>query len=298
MHKIVKWRCYIAIPLRSSLWRPGTNFKLEISRLISKVASNGDYVVVSEKALTTALGLLYDEENVKPDLYSKIMTYMLVKVLWGKLLSRICKLSEETRYLLEHYPLDYGSRHKKLVLRLGGILQALKPTSEAGVDTTNIPKTLVSLPLPNPFQVAQEIRDHLAKTLGLNINVVIVDSDKCYKLKGLSLIMTCRKTLLPCSLNLGFLSFLIARMFKKHFSPYATPIGFSPRNLDVNELLIVSELADRARGYGAGRTLYEVEKTFGVKASEVTWDILNSIPHYPVVVVKKIKRRVKALQRL
>jgi len=192
--------------------------------------------------------------------------------------------------LLKNYPIDEGSRHKKLALKIGGFLQALKPTSEAGIDTTNVPGYLVSLPLTKPFKLAYEIRRYIAEKLGINLKVVIVDSDKCYKLKkSSSLILTCRSTKLPSTINMGFLSFLIARSLRKLFSPYATPIGFSPLNVDVDELLIISELADRARGVGAGRTLYEVEKTLGVKATDVTWEFLISIPHYPIVIVKKIR---------
>lgn len=291
MSGVVKWRNYIAIPLRSSIWRPGTNFKKKIAELVKEIVSEGDYVVVSEKALSAALGLLYDESLIKSDAYSRVMTYLTTNLLWGSLLSRVCKLSNETILLLKNYPIIEGSRHKKLALRIGGILQALKPTSEAGIDTTNIPKHLVSLPLKEPFKVAHEIRHHLAQHLGVNVQVVIADSDKCYRLKlNPKLILTSRKTKIPPSIDLGFLSFLIARMFSSLFSPYATPIGYSPTNVDVNELLIISELADRARGFGVGRTVYEVERKLGVRASEVTWDLLDSFPHYPVVVVKKVRK--------
>ncbi|MHC1627207.1 MAG: coenzyme F420-0:L-glutamate ligase [Candidatus Nezhaarchaeales archaeon] len=290
MQRILKWRNYIAIPLKSDLWKPKTDFKRKTVELIKNVASNGDYVVLSEKALSTALGLLYDESIIPSDFYSKLMTFLITRVLWGKALGKLCKLSHETVELLRRYPINEGSRHKKLALKIGGLLQALKPTSEAGIDTTNVPGHLVSLPLTKPFEIACELREYIAKKLRVNLKVVIVDSDKCYKLKTSSnLILACRSTRLPSLINLGFLSFLIARSLRRFFSPYATPIGFSPLNLEVNELLIISELADRARGVGAGRTLYEVEKTFGIKATDVTWDLLNSIPHYPVVVVKKIR---------
>lgn len=288
MYRIVRWKNFIAIALRSSVWRPGTNFKRKIAELVRNVISSGDYVVVSEKALSAALGLLCDESSIKTDVYSKIMTYLTTNVLWGALLSRICKLSSETVLLLRRYPVLEGSRHKKLALRVGGPLQALKPTSEAGIDATNLPKHLVSLPLKEPFKIAHEIRSYLAHELKIDVRVAIVDSDKCYRSKLIPrLILTSRRTGLPSSINLGFLSFFIARAFNNFFSPYATPLGFSPTTIDVDELLVVSELADRARGFGIGRTVYEVEKRLGIKASEVTWDLLDSFPHYPVVVVKK-----------
>jgi len=295
MGGVVRWRSYIAIPLRSKIWRPKTDFKNKIVEMVEGVVADGDYVVVSEKALSVALGLLYDESSIKSDLYSKAMTYLTTRVLWGTLLGRVCKLSPETLSLLRAYPLADGARHKKLALRIGGLLQALKPTSEAGIDTTNIPGYLVSLPLEKPFEVAQEIREHIAKKLKVDVHVVIADSDKCYKLKPLPrLILTSRGTGLPSSVDLGFLSFLVARAFSRLFSPYATPLGFSPRDIDLDELLIVSELADRARGPGAGRTLFEVEKKLGLKAVEITWEALDSLPHYPVVVVKKAKRSLRA----
>lgn len=297
MERILRWRNYVAIPLRSTLWRPKTDFKQEIVTLIGNIASNGDYLVVSEKALSTALGLLYDESVIPSDPYSKLMTFLISRILWGKLLGVMCRLSHDTMELLSKYPVPEGTRHKKLALRIGGPLQALKPTSEAGIDTTNVPAHLVSLPLTKPFNVAHEIREHIFEKLGIYLKVVIVDSDKCYKLKPVSnLILTSRKTELPSSINLGFLSFLIARTLRKLFSPYATPIGFSPPNLSIDELLIVSELADRARGVGAGRTLHEMERTFGIKAINITWSLLGSIPHYPIVIVKKIGKIKRSQQ--
>ncbi|MEM4424577.1 MAG: coenzyme F420-0:L-glutamate ligase [Candidatus Nezhaarchaeales archaeon] len=290
MGRVVRWREFMAIPLRSNVWRPGTKYKEKIAELVSGVVSSGDYVVISEKALSVALGLLYDESSIKSDPYSKLITYLTTNVLWGLLLSRLCRLSNETISLLRRYPLLEGSRHKKLALRIGGILQAFKPTSEAGIDATNLPRHLVSLPLNEPFKVADEIRSYLFQELKVDVRVAIVDSDKCYRLKPIpKLILTSRKSGLPLSMNLGVISFLIARSLNNLFSPYATPVGFSPTTVDIDELLIVSELADRARGFGIGRTVHEVEKKLKVKAIEVTWDLLDSFPHYPVVVVKRIK---------
>jgi len=295
MGKVVRWRNYIAIPLKSEVWRPKADFKNKIVEMIRNIAEDGDYVVVSEKALSTVLGHLYDESLIKSDLFSKVMTYLTTRVLWGALLGRVCKLSPETLRLLRSYPLADGARHKKLALRIGGPLQALRPTSEVGIDTTNVPGYLVSLPLEKPFEVAHEIRKHVAEKLRVNVRVVIADSDKCYRLKRIpKLILTSRETGLSPSVNLGFISFLIARAFSRLFSPYATPLGFSPRGIDLDELLIVSELADRARGPGAGRTLFEVEKKLGLKATEITWETLNSLPHYPVVVVKKVRKSLQA----
>ncbi len=295
MSGVVRWRNYIAIPLRSEIWRPKTDFKNKIVEMVRGVALDEDYVVISEKALSVALGLIYDESTIKSDPYSKVVTYLSTRLLWGSLLGRVCRLSPETLRLLRNYPLVDGARHKKLALRVGGLLQALKPTSEAGIDTTNLPGYLASLPLEKPFEIAREIREHVAKRLKVDVRIVIADSDKCYRFKPVPrLILTSRKTEIPSSVNLGPISFLVARALDRFFSPYATPLGFSPRDLDLDELLIVSELADRARGPGAGRTIFEVEKKLGLKATEITWEALDSLPHYPVVVVKKVKRSPRA----
>ncbi|MEM4575872.1 MAG: coenzyme F420-0:L-glutamate ligase [Candidatus Nezhaarchaeales archaeon] len=299
MSRVVRWRNFVAIALESKIWRPKTDFKKSIAELVKEVALDGDYIVVSEKALSSALGLLYDESSIKIDPYSKVMTYLTTNLLWGLALSRVCKLSLETSLFLRKYPLTEGARHKKLALRVGGLLQALKPTSECGIDATNVPGYLVSLPLKNPFYIANDIRTYLEQELGINVRVVISDSDKCYQFKPLpKLILSCRNTGIRSSVNLGFISFLVARLFNNFFSPYATPIGFSPLNLDVTELLIVAELADRARGFGIGRTIYDIEKKLKIKATEITWDILDLFPHYPVVVVKKVRGTRRASRHL
>jgi F420-0:gamma-glutamyl ligase-like protein len=55
----------------------------------------------------------------------------------------------------------------------------------------------------------------------------------------------------------------------------------------VAEALAVADAADRARGYGAGRTVWDMSKRFGVDFTEVTWEMLDRVQHYPIVLVRK-----------
>ena len=56
--------------------------------------------------------------------------------------------------------------------------------------------------------------------------------------------------------------------------------------LDVENALRIAEAANRARGHGAGRNVWEMAENFGVSLSEVTWEMLDRVKHKPIVIVR------------
>jgi F420-0:gamma-glutamyl ligase-like protein len=56
--------------------------------------------------------------------------------------------------------------------------------------------------------------------------------------------------------------------------------------MNPEEALRIAALSNRARGDGAGRTIWDVAERFKVDITGVTWNMLESIPHYPVVIVR------------
>ena len=280
-------KAYRPLRLRSRPWRPGVDVYGALLRALRGVASSGDVVVVSEKALAVAKGLVVDEGRVRAPRAARLLWKVWMRIVWGYLLSALCKLKAETVAWLRRYPEEDGARHKQLALRVGGVLEALKPSSEAGIDGSNLPGRLASLPLPRPEVEAEELRRRVREGLGVDLTVMVVDSDRLYLHRGLKVALTARRAPLERSIYMGVASYIVGRAFKRSFIPTATPIAIAGRRPPLYLALGLAELADRLRGCGAGRTVFEMAERLRVGLSEVTWSMLESIDHYPVVLFKR-----------
>ncbi len=279
----------VALPVKTSYWKPRKFFLPEVCMKLKGKVSHGDIIVFSEKALSVALNNIYDEGTIKPRFIHKVMAFLIMNILWGHVLGEITKLKHETLEWIRKAPINEISVHKALSLKIGGLLQALKPSSEAGIDTSNVPYTYVSLPLMK-CSIVEKLRRALEKCLEKKVSVLIVDSDRVYVHRRLNLALASRKTCLKHLRNYGVLSYVLGRTFRSMFYPRATPVMYSGMKIDLRLLLEIAEIADRARGIGAGRTVFEMARRFGVRVSEVTWEMLSSIPHYPIVIVKFIRK--------
>jgi F420-0:gamma-glutamyl ligase-like protein len=183
---------------------------------------------------------------------------------------------------LKAYPLLEGAKHKQICLEQTGFLQSLRPLSEGGIDTTNLPYSLVSLPLESPKRLAEDIRGIIARELGKSVAVVIVDSDKTYSCCGLH--FTSRATDVQGIVELGFFAYLIGRAFR--WKARSTPLAWAGSAVSPGYALRVAGLANKARGHGAGRTAWEMAARFGVGLTEVDWHMLERVEHKPVVILR------------
>ena len=66
----------------------------------------------------------------------------------------------------------------------------------------------------------------------------------------------------------------------------STPIALSGSSIRAETALQIAETANKARGYGAGRNVWDMAETFGVGLAEVTWDMLERVEHRPIVIVR------------
>ena len=46
-------------------------------------------------------------------------------------------------------------------------------------------------------------------------------------------------------------------------------------------------MANRARGFGAGRNVWDMAETFGVALTYVSWDMLDKVEHKPIVIARQ-----------
>jgi len=274
---------YKAVAVESRYWKPGDDYIKDIIEAIENIAEDEDFVTVSEKAVSTALGNLIDEKSVYPSRFARFIAKYWMRIVWPYILGPVCHLRQKTIEFLRSYPTEEGNHHKQLALEQSGFLQALMHGSEGAIDGSNLPYSYVSLPLENAQEIAQELRERIESELGKNVTVAIVDTDKTYSLKGFH--FTPRpKPLKGIHSFGGFLAYVAGRSLK--LKKRATPVAVTGSQISTEEALEIAKIANRTRGTGAGRTVWDMAKTFNVNLTDVTWKMLDSVKHRPIVIIR------------
>jgi len=274
---------YKAVAVTTQYWRPGEDYPKRIVKAVENKIEDGDFVTISEKAISTALGNLVDESVVQPGWLARFLAKYWMRFFWVHILGPLCHLRKKTIRHLRAYPIEEGSAHKQVALEHAGLLQALMQGSEGAIDGSNLPYSYVSLPLGNAQQIAQKIQERIKSKLGKKVIVVIVDTDKTYSLKGFH--FTPRpKPIKGIRSFGGFLAYVLGRFFK--LKQRATPVAVAGPKIAVEEALEIAKTANRSRGFGAGRTVWDMTKTFRVSLTGVTWEMLDKVKHQPIVIMK------------
>jgi F420-0:gamma-glutamyl ligase-like protein len=177
-----------------------------------------------------------------------------------------------------------GSRHKQVALQRAGVLQALMFGSEGGIDGSNLPYSYVSLPLKEKKAVAEKIRRQVWTASGKRVLIMVADTDKTYSFRNFH--FTPRPDPLRGIHSFGgFAAYVAARMLK--LERRATPLAVAGCSMSAEAALRVAELANRARGFGAGRTVWDMAEAFNVPLAGVSWEMLETARHKPIVIVRK-----------
>jgi F420-0:gamma-glutamyl ligase-like protein len=82
---------------------------------------------------------------------------------------------------------------------------------------------------------------------------------------------------------------VIGRFFK--MKRRATPVAVVGSQMQAEAALEIAEVANMVRGFGAGRTVWDMAERFSVDVTEVTWDMLDELEHKPIVIVKPYQMR-------
>jgi len=275
---------YQALAVATSFWKPGDDFLAAIITVVEEKVLDGDFVVISEKALSTAVGNIVDENRIPPSLNAKFLARFWMRICWGYLFSSILGFGNRLTNNLREYPLESGSRHKQLALEQAGPLQALMFGSEGAIDGSNLPYAYVSLPLKNSKSIAANIRSEIFTKLKKDVTTIIVDTDKTFSFHNLH--FTARPNPFDgIHGNGGVLAYFAGRVFKLRKRP--TPLAIAGQKLSVNEALRIANIADKARGTGSGTTVWKMASRFGVAVTGVTWNMLSAIRHTPIVLVRR-----------
>jgi len=282
---------YKALAVSTGYWKPNEDYVANIIEVVRGKLKDGDIVTVSEKAISTASGNIVDESKIKSSLAAWFLAKYWIRIVWGYVLGPLCHLREETIQRLKNYPIKEGAGHKQVALQYAGFLQALMHGSEGGIDGSNLPYSYVSLALKDASEIAQKIRTAIEQTLGRNVTVLIVDTDKTFSLSSFHF------TPRPASSkgihsNDGILAYVAGRSLK--LKKRATPIAMAGKNLSAEEALTIAAIANKTRGFGAGRTVWDMAEKFGVSLTQTSWEMLNEIEHKPIVIVRPVKRKIFA----
>lgn len=280
---------YKAVAVETAYWKPGDDYTTQIIKAIKNIVKNGDIVTVSEKAVSTALGNLVDEKTVEPSKLARVISKYWMRIVWPYVLGPVCHLRQKTIKVLRSYPIEEGSRHKQLSLQQRGLLQALMHGSEGGIDGSNLPKSYVCLPLENGQNIADKLRLRIDSELGKKVTTVIVDTDKTYSFRAFHFTPRPKalKGIHSCG---GVITYVIGRSLKS--KKRATPLAVSGKQMTTREAIEIAKIANRTRGAGAGRTVWDMAKTFNVELTDVTWRMLDSVKHRPIVIIRP-KRQMK-----
>src|SRR3990172_5959485 len=279
---------YLALAVATKNWKPGTDYLYEIVQALRNRVNDGDFVVVSEKALSTALNSIVDEKAFEPSNNAKLIAKLWMRLAWGYYFGVMCNFGRRLLRRVREYPIENGSRHKQVALQYAGLLQALMFGSEGGIDGSNLPYSYVSLPLENANEIADEIREGILLKLGKKVTVVVMDTDKTCSFRNFH--FTPRpKPVKGIHSQGGVFAYVAGRMLK--LKKRSTPIAVAGCKLEAEEALKISNIADRARGPGSGAAVWDMAARFGVGITDVSWDMLAKLKHKPIVIVRKAETK-------
>lgn len=281
---------YKIVAIETNYWKPKDNYNKQIIKAIENIIENEDIIVISEKAISTALGNLIDEDKIKPTKLAFFISQYWMRIVWPYILGPICHLREKTIQNLRSYPIIKGSKHKQLALERNGFFPALMFGSEGGIDGSNIPYSYVSLPLENSQEIAKELRKHIRNELGKSVTVMIVDTDKTYTLNSFHFTPHPHPIKGIYSRG-GVLVYIIGRALK--LKKRATPLAVVGTRLTTEEALEIAKTANRIRKSGAGKTVWEMAQTFKVDLDQVSWKMLATVKHCPIVVLRPKTQKKK-----
>jgi F420-0:gamma-glutamyl ligase-like protein len=281
---------YKALAAATKYWKPGTDYLSEIVVSVQKRVCNGDFVVVSEKALSTAQNCILDEKYITPSTNAEFISKVWMRIAWGYFLSVTCHFGRKLQQRLRNYPLETGSRHKQVALQQAGLLQALMFGSEGGIDGSNLPFSYVSLPLTNAKILAERIHQEIWNKTGKKVTILVVDTDKTYSFRNFH--FTARPNAMKgIQSRGGIIVYLVGRILQLKKRP--TPLAAAGSKLQAEEALKIANIADRARGPGSGATVWDMAARFRVSATDVTWSMLNEIEHKPLVIIRRARRQLE-----
>lgn len=274
---------YKTIPIQTDYIRPGKSYEVIIHEA-GKYLEDGDYLVISETPIAISQGRLVDEAMLEPSMLSFFLAECWSKYLWGYILGPLFRIKKRTIKNLRNLPREARS-HKKLILDYYGLKHALKPASEAGVDLSNVPGTFVCLLPEDPQGVVDDITEKISYHLKKDVKTMIIDTDVTYEL------LRIKFTSIPIAVSgirkdLGIFAYIFGR-FGRIRGP--TPLAVSGC-YDIEKSIEIARVAEECQDKIDFKmeTVYDMDNMFKGGITNITVEMLASIPHTPAVIVRTI----------
>ena len=236
-YKYVEIKGYKVIPIETHYIKPNESIDFMIED-ISKLAEEGDYLVIAETPISVSQGRLVDEADYTPSLKATFLATYWSKYFWGYVLGPLLGIKERTIKNLRKLP-EESKRHKEVVLQLYGWKHALKPASEAGIDLSNAPGTCVSLLPENPEKVAKERTEDIKSKTNNTITTLIIDTDATYR-RGNKYFTGLPIAIPGIEADKGVFGYTLGQLSENLGS---TPLGCS-REIDVDEAIEIANVAE------------------------------------------------------
>lgn len=270
---------YIVIPIETNYIKPNEPLDSLINK-VKELVENDDYLLIAETPIAISQGRVVDESKYTPSLKAKFLSKIWTKYLWGYILGPLLGIKKRTIKNLRRLPKE-SEVHKEVVLDLYGWKHALKPASEAGIDLSNAPGTLVSLLPENPEKLAKEIAAELNK----DITVLIVDTDATYKRKD-KYFTGLPEAIEGIESDKGVIAYTLGQVSKNCGS---TPIA-SSKKIEVEKALKLSNISEYYQKSLPTNmeTIHSVKEVLNISEEDLTIEKLDSIIHTPATILRKI----------
>lgn len=272
---------YCSIPVRCDYIRAGEGYDKLIDA-IGCLVEDGDIVVVSETPVSIIEGNVVDESNFCYGIVSLFITEFWCRFLWGYVFA-VFNYNSRTIANLRRMPVE-ARCHKEFILREYGFKHALMPSGEAGVDLSNVPDSFVSLLPENPLGSAYVIRDLLFDRFGVDVDVLIIDTDPTYEFCG-KLFTSIPKSVEGIVNDTGVYGYFL-RFFSKYAG--ATPLA-STFDKNASTLINLANIAEECQENSLTyffETIYNMTDRFGAEYNEISYDMLEEIKHTPAVLIR------------
>ena len=100
--------------------------------------------------------------------------------------------------------------------------------------------------------------------------------------------MAPRRTEYPGMIHFGGVTtFIIGRL--RGLKARQTPIAVSGGEINPDRALWYAKLVHRLSGGGAGRTAWSMSEKMETSLTGVTWEMLESVEHYPITVIRVLE---------
>ncbi len=290
-----------ALPIKTKYIKRNEDFVPEVINSLKREIKkglkieNGDFIILSEKFVATSENNFVDEKNAIPGFWA-YFCYYWSKYLWGYILGPLLKTRKDRVKNLKRMPKNETLRHKQIVIDNVGLIYALKPASEGGVDLTNVPGSYASLLPKNPKKSAERVYWAIKTELNLDVIVMIIDTDATYRFLKWYI------TALPYAMDsivsgIGVLGYFLGKLgglLNMGGLCGATPLAIvgneKYKKYSTEELLYISNLADTSQ-VPFTKSIHDIMKKY--KTFEITEEVLSELEHTPVVLVKDKRKNAR-----